>query len=265
MANRFPLIIDTNDGNKIKELPAGDNLDLSQSGIINVASITTLGQINAGSLQVNGQTLSVAALTGDYNDLNNTPTLFSGDYTDLSNKPSIPQYLNNLEDVSLNQAQEGQVLIWRDIENQWKPEDQPGVDLGDYTLGELSNVITIGLVENKFLKFYSGAWRPAGITWTEIQNKPVNLSQFNNDAGFITNETESQELTFENGTLRISEGNSVDITTMDITGSVFADNSTLLVDAVNGNIPGYVSVDLLKSIVDASADYAEFKTAILNL
>ena len=28
MANRIPLIVDTIDDNKIKELPAGDNLDL---------------------------------------------------------------------------------------------------------------------------------------------------------------------------------------------------------------------------------------------
>ena len=28
MANRFPLILDTADSNKIKELPSGDNLDL---------------------------------------------------------------------------------------------------------------------------------------------------------------------------------------------------------------------------------------------
>ena len=35
MANRFPLIVDVDDGNKIKELPTGDNLDLSSAGISN--------------------------------------------------------------------------------------------------------------------------------------------------------------------------------------------------------------------------------------
>ena len=34
MANRFPLIVDPSDGNKIKELPPGDNLDLSGSDLI---------------------------------------------------------------------------------------------------------------------------------------------------------------------------------------------------------------------------------------
>lgn len=39
MANRFPLIVDNNNLN-IKELPAGDNLDLTSSDIVNVGNIT---------------------------------------------------------------------------------------------------------------------------------------------------------------------------------------------------------------------------------
>ena len=40
MADRIPLIVDTSDGNKIKELPVGDNLDLSNSSLVNVTSVT---------------------------------------------------------------------------------------------------------------------------------------------------------------------------------------------------------------------------------
>ena len=50
-----------------------------------------------------------------------------------------------------------------------------------------------------------------------------------------------------------------------LTGSVFADNSTLLVDGVNGNIPGYVSIASLKTEVAASTDFADFKTRIAAL
>jgi len=53
--------------------------------------------------------------------------------------------------------------------------------------------------------------------------------------------------------------------TTDIKGSVFADDSTLLVDAVNGTIPGYVSLATLQSVVAASADFADFKTRIAAL
>ena len=50
-----------------------------------------------------------------------------------------------------------------------------------------------------------------------------------------------------------------------LTGSVFADKSTLLVDGVNGNIPGYVSIASLKTEVAASTDFADFKTRIAAL
>ena len=63
MANRFPLIIDTDDGNKLKELPIGDNLNLAGSGIV-----------NAGSIAATGLTVAGVAFNP-----------FSGSYTDLTN------------------------------------------------------------------------------------------------------------------------------------------------------------------------------------
>ena len=53
--------------------------------------------------------------------------------------------------------------------------------------------------------------------------------------------------------------------TGDVNGSVFGDDSTILVDAVNGNIPGYVKLSVLKTEVAASADFAAFKTRIAAL
>ena len=49
MANRIPLVVDTADGNKIKELPVNDNLDLTNSNLVGVNSVQT-------------QTLSIAGL-----------------------------------------------------------------------------------------------------------------------------------------------------------------------------------------------------------
>ena len=51
----------------------------------------------------------------------------------------------------------------------------------------------------------------------------------------------------------------------DFKGSVFADDSTLLVDAVNANIPGYVSLSVLQTEVAASTDFADFKARIAAL
>ena len=53
--------------------------------------------------------------------------------------------------------------------------------------------------------------------------------------------------------------------TGDVTGSVFADDSTLLVDGVNGTIPGYVKLSVLKTEVAASIDFADFQTRIAAL
>jgi len=52
--------------------------------------------------------------------------------------------------------------------------------------------------------------------------------------------------------------------TSDIKGSVFADDSTLLVDAVNGVIPGYVKIaDLKTALQDGAGDYAAFKAWVI--
>ena len=53
--------------------------------------------------------------------------------------------------------------------------------------------------------------------------------------------------------------------TQSIIGNVYADNSTLLVDATNGEIPGYVSLATLKAEVAASTDFADFQARIAAL
>jgi len=58
MANRFPLILDTADSNKIKELPSGDNLDLTGSGISAVESITSSSTITSKEIKITGYTTS---------------------------------------------------------------------------------------------------------------------------------------------------------------------------------------------------------------
>jgi hypothetical protein len=68
MANKVPLIVDINDNNKIKELPVGDNLDLSGSDISQVANITATGVIRQAGLPV-------STFSGDYNDINNLPVI----------------------------------------------------------------------------------------------------------------------------------------------------------------------------------------------
>jgi hypothetical protein len=265
MANRFPLIVDTSDSNKIKELPSGDSLDLAGSGIVNAASIETAGTLTAHSIVVNGNTLSTVALTGNYEDLNNAPQGFSGDYNDLANKPTIPTTTRTLNDVQNIEPNDGDILQYNAVGGRYEPvQFSLTADLANNTLDDIGDVVATGVYTDKFLKFYSGAWRPSNIAWTDVQNRPTLLSQLTNDVGFITEADDDQTLTFENGTLTISNGTSVNISNMDLTGSVFADDSTLLVDAVNGEIPGYVKIANLKTALqDGAGDYAAFKAWVL--
>jgi hypothetical protein len=48
-------------------------------------------------------------------------------------------------------------------------------------------------------------------------------------------------------------------------GSIFADNSTMIIDGATGNIPGYVSIATLKTLASASATYLDFQNAIAAL
>ena len=86
MANRIPLVVDTTDGNKIKELPVGDNLDLTNSSLLNATSVQT-------------QTLSIGG------------TAFTGSYTDLTNTPTIPADISDLTDTQGLLGQGGGGLI----------------------------------------------------------------------------------------------------------------------------------------------------------
>lgn len=70
MANRFPIIIDTTSGNQFRELPAGDNLILTGSSIVNALNISVIGTVEANRLVVNGQ-----EFTNSYNDLNDLPDI----------------------------------------------------------------------------------------------------------------------------------------------------------------------------------------------
>ena len=272
MTNRIPLIVDTADANKIKELPAGDNLDLTSSAITNATSITTTGTLTAAQVNVNGTDLAAIATTGNYDDLDNTPLLFSGDYSDLTNKPYIPIRTFELYDVLNTPASQGDVLQWNALNTQWEPTSLAAqVDISEKTLNELQNVIITGDAENKFLKFYAGAWRTANVTYAEVQNTPTSLSEFINDAGYITSATDSQELTFDGTTLSISNGNSVTLDNINaniITNSIQSTNGNIIITAdqnvfINSSSGGYVDILNLRGDLRGSV-YADDSTILID-
>ena len=264
MTNRIPLIVDIEDGNKIKELPAGVDLNLEGSALINATSISTTGAITAASISVGGTPLSTLATTANYDDLNNTPILFSGDYNDLQNKPFIPLRTNDLQNVSSIAPNDGEALLWNNINNQWEPESIVTAFNAVTNLQDLQNVIISGAVDNKYLKYYSGAWRAANVTYAEVQNTPTNLSQFVNDAGYITSETDSQSLSIVGSNLTISNGNTIDLGIPTLTSELtndagfltaLADPQELILNGSVLNITGGNNVDLQPLLDPLDGDF----------
>jgi len=64
MANRVPLVIvSTETGYEIKELPNADTLFLQSNSIDEVEDITAFGTVNVGNLIVNGTSIDPADIT----------------------------------------------------------------------------------------------------------------------------------------------------------------------------------------------------------
>ena len=218
MATRYPLIVDTTDDNKIKELPTGDNLNLSGNNIVNAINITATGVLSANSLVLDttsatfgGQTLNTVAFTGQYNDLSGAPTPFSGSYNDLSDRPVLINSIEDLTNVDDAVPNDNDVLKYSTSLGRYVPQAASAISVASANIQELNNVtVDVGLAVNQVLKWNGSNWLNGNVAFSEITGKPTTLASYG-----ITD------------ALKIGD---------DYTGSVFADNSTLLVDGVSGTI-----------------------------
>ena len=113
MANRIPLIVDTTDSNKIKELPIGDNLLMTGSNITGVSGITaqSITTTTGTFTNLNTQNLTVTAATNLGSITNITITggtagqVLSTDGTGNVSFISLGNYdqnLNTTDDVTFN-------------------------------------------------------------------------------------------------------------------------------------------------------------------
>jgi len=248
MANRFPLVLDITDNNKIKEIQAGDNLNLTDNSITGVQNITASGTINAADITVNGNRL----VAQTFNDLTDTPSTFVG----------APNYFVKVK-------ADGTGLEYRPLSDLGNIEiDTITVDTS--IVPSTTNVGNVGTEALKFNEIVATTLKGNLVSYSEeivfdastgkvsyaaLQGAPTFLSEFTNDVGYLT--SASLENVFAGGGTFVT----------DIQGSVFADDSTLLVDGVNGTIPGYIKIaDLKTALQDGAGDYAAFKAwALANL
>ena len=222
MANRYPLIVDTTDGNKLKEIPSGDNLQLTGNSIIGVTDVTASGTIaggvlSAASIMKGGTELAAVAVSGSFNDLINKPTAFS----DLTN--------------DLN------VLV-------------PGSNIGLLT----NNVGYLTTVAFADITATPTTVADYGIT-DAIQVGAV-ISSFTNDVGYLTVSD------IQNGLVTIDVNN-----TGDLVGSVFADDSTVMIDSILGavNLDGTIRGNVIPNtnqhnLWDLGSNTVRFKNAYIQ-
>jgi hypothetical protein len=168
MANRIPLIVDTDDGNKLKELPIGDNLNLTGSNIVGVSNIA------ATSLTIAGV---------PYNP-------FSGSYADLTGTPTIPETTDDivegtkkyLTDERLQDgvagflvAGLGIILNYNDAAGTLTIEATgvgSGGGGGSTTLSGLTDVTLTAPSVNQILKYNGSAWVNNSIAYSEVTGRP---------------------------------------------------------------------------------------------
>ena len=177
MANRIPLIVDRDDQNKLKELPVGDNLNLTGSGIVGAANIEATG-------------LTIAGVS--YNP-------FSGSWNDLADKPNVPADTDGLAQGTTNLYFTNEKVD--DRVNAILREGS-GIDI---TYDDLNGTITItatgggggggsniptnftGLATNQVMKYSTAesAWLNGSINWSELAGTPsfstVSISGSYND------------------------------------------------------------------------------------
>ena len=195
MANRYPLIVDTTDGNKIKEIPSGDNLQLTNNGIIGVTDVTASGTVAAGvlsatSIKKGGTEIATVAVTGSFNDLINRPTQLSDlidDMNVLVPGDNVGQLTNNVGYLTS--------VAFGDLTS-------TPTTLGGYGITDAATSLQGALA--------STALQPG-----------ANISTLFNNAGYLT------AADLADGLITVDVNN-----TGDLVGNVYADDSTLLVDSV---------------------------------
>ena len=218
MANRFPLVVDTTDGNKIREIPEGDSLDFSSVGIANLQSLSVSGALSGATLSTSGNASigGNANVTGTLGVTNNTTLSGTLDVTGTSTFTTINA--TTLTVAGGNVAEQVQ-SDWNETVVSSKAYIRNKPDLSAITinaLDDIGDVFVADAVFNDVLTYDGASWQAtaptSGIALTDLsvtQNTasgtgslvyndingvfaytppfvPTNVSSLANDAGYTT-------------------------------------------------------------------------------
>jgi hypothetical protein len=257
MANRFPLIVDTDDGNKIKELPTGDNLDLSSAGISNLTTLSVSGALSSNTLSVAANatitgeisaatanisatatvgTLAATSITlggadvgvpvqSNWTETDNTSLAFIRNKPDLSGL-TIDE-LDDIGDVFVSGAVLGDVLKYDGFS--WQAQ----AEAGGVTLADFSVVTNPTPAGNGSLVYNNSS----GVFTFTQPAIPTLVSQLTNDAGYTTLTAVQSQNYLQVGDI-IASGRITYSATTDQVTLGFDDTGLLTSVQTSGNISG---------------------------
>ena len=128
-------------------------------------------------------------------------------YTDILNTPDLAPYAT----TTYVDTQDGVTLASANTYTDNQIAAIPPVDLSAYYTSTQVNALPVSTFTNDSGYLTSTALTPY---YTSAQVNALPVSTFTNDAGYLTVETDSQTLSFISPDLTISNGNTVDLTTL---------------------------------------------------
>lgn len=254
MTNRIPLIINSGTG-QIQELPAGDNLNLSDNNIVGVIDITA-----------NGNATVDAIFTDNYYYANGAPLSFTGSgiaLTDISVTTSAPSGNGSLSYdnttgvftfAPANIQATVQNLTWDVANTTLTISDGNSVDLSALQNSNYGNTEVQAYLDAQ--------------GYSNVQYSNTEVQAYLDAQGYSNVDSDAQTLTFDGANLSISGGNSVDLTALaggNVDLSSYATTSDLT--TANTNMQAYVDAEIASLLGGANVNLdslAEVANALAN-
>ena len=241
MANRIPLIVDTTDSNKIKELPIGDNLLMTGSNITGVSGITaqSITTTTGTFTNLNTQNLTVTAATNLGSITNITITggtagqVLSTDGTGNVSFISLGNYdqnLNTTDDVTFNTVATRRITAPINVTAEIRTSST-GLGNKTWTFGS-TGILTLPV--NGDIRNSAGQ---SLLSYAAVAADIISDVDNTRDLGAVGNRWSQGHFTNIYGALT---GN----VTGDLTGNVTGNTAGVHTGAVTGNLTGNVTGNL---------------------
>lgn len=155
-------------------------------------------------------TLAQVAYTGDYNDLQNRPTLFSGNYNDLTNKPDLSIYAETSKLATVASSGDYNDLInkpnlatvattgsYNDLTDLPTIPTVPitNIEVNGTTITPTSGNIDIEIPITEIAVNGTTLTPSSGVVDITVPTIPTNVSAFTNDAQYVTETRLAEALT----------------------------------------------------------------------